>query len=121
MEEAIPFTISGLKSGFAKADGLVSLDDDILTLECVTKDKVIGAFESGVQEFRIPLSDLDSIEYIKKLFGARIRLRASKMIIFDGFPGHQRGEIELQFARREREVAKEFSKLIMHKLKSEFW
>jgi hypothetical protein len=78
MSEAVPFTISGIHSGLAEAEGLMRLEDDVLTLECETKDTVMGVLKSGVKEFHIPLSALDSVSYNKRLFGARIRIQAKK-------------------------------------------
>jgi len=40
------------------------------------------------------------------------------MKTFDGFPGHQQGQIELEFAIKEKEVAQDFSKLTSLKLKT---
>ena len=117
MGESIPFKVTGLKSGLAEAQGLLHLADDVLVLEFETKDTVIGATLSRVHEIRVSLSDIESIENRKKIFGSKLRLKAFKMKTFDGFPGHKQGQIELEFSRREKEAAQDLSKLINHKLK----
>ncbi len=118
MEATIPFKITGLQSGLAEAKGLLHLDDDVLTLEYETKDTVTGIFSSGVQQIQVRLSDIESVEYRKKILGAKIHLKAFKMKTFDSFPGHQQGKIELEFARREKESAQDFCKLMNYKLKT---
>ncbi len=65
----------------------------------------------------LALPDIESIENRKKIFGAKIRLKAFKMKTFNGIPGHKQGQIELEFGRKEKELAQDFSKLMSHKLK----
>ncbi len=117
MDKSIPFKVTGLKSGLAEAVGLLHLYDDVLTLEFETKDTVIGTILSSVHEIKVSLTDIESIENRKKIFGAKIRLKAFKMKTFKGFPGHKQGQIELEFGRKEKELAHDLSKLMSHKLK----
>ena len=65
----VPFTISELYAGFAKATGSMRLSDQQLILEYQVKDDVVGYISSGVKTVAIPFCEIVSVQLIQSWFG----------------------------------------------------
>ena len=101
----VPFSISDAYEGLADVDGLARFDGQALTLEFQTKDAFFGMIKSDVQNVQISLTDLASVHFAKKMFGATLTLRVHSMALVEKIPGARRGEIKLRFARKHRDEA----------------
>jgi hypothetical protein len=107
--QSIPFSIPNVYEGFAETEGLIRFEKDVLILEYQTKDSIVGVLKSGLKEVRIPLSELDSINFEKKLFKTQLTVRARKMSTFADIPANKQGEATLRFIRKNRDAAEELA------------
>lgn len=76
------------------------------------KDSFLNVFKSGVKEIRVPQSEIDLILFKRGWFGARVRIRFKSMKWLADLPGNDDGEVTLHVARRDRERAQEFVRIL---------
>lgn len=106
---SLPFKITKLFSDLAEAHGLITLEGDFLRMEFQTQDAILGVLKSQLKEIEIPVQELNSVIYEKKLFGTKIILRANKLTTLSRVPGHQKGQVVLEISRKDRELAERLS------------
>ncbi|MBN2092023.1 hypothetical protein JW964_20565 [candidate division KSB1 bacterium] len=104
---SLPFKITNLFSDLAEAHGLVSIEGDYLRMEFQTQDAILGLLKSQLKEIKIPIQELNSAIYQKKLFGTKIILRANKLSTLSRVPGHQKGQVVLEISRKDRDQAEQ--------------
>jgi hypothetical protein len=100
--ETLRFSVPGLHGGLAEAEGMARLDGDVLHFEYQTRDDIFGIMKSDLKDLQIPLGELTEASLELGWFKSEIVLRANSMKAFDGFPGHEAGEIRLRLARKDR-------------------
>ncbi|MCI0439262.1 MAG: hypothetical protein L0177_09050 [Chloroflexi bacterium] len=149
---SIQFSIPNAYEGFAKVEGLVRLEEDVLTAEfearsstvssvgeiarafCCwlpdvqTKSEVSRRLKPGVNEVRIPVSELDAVMFSKRLFGSEMTIKARSMNVVSEVPGSRRGAITMKFSRKDStdaqrlasELAVKISEHQLERLDTEF-
>ncbi len=105
----IPFEIKDQYSGLAKSSGILKFDNGCLVCEFRTKDTILGILKSSIKEIRIPVQDLLSVEYKKKMFGDKIFIRTKSMEYISYFPGLDSNEICLKINKQSRDFAQRLS------------
>lgn len=106
----VPFKIDEVYSGFAEAEGIMKYDERYLIFEMQTK--IIGIFKSGIKQYKIPLDEIYSFEYKKKMMGGLVTIRPNSMIHLNDFPTEKMGEISLKISRKHREAAEDLTRAI---------
>ncbi len=106
---SLPFKITNLFSDLAEAHGLVNMEGDFLRMEFQTQDAILGLLKSQLKEIRIPIQELNSAIYQKKLFGTKIILRANKLTTLSRVPGHEKGQVVLEISRKDRDIAEQLT------------
>jgi hypothetical protein len=106
---SLPFKITNLFSDLAEAHGLVTMEGDFLRMEFQTQDAILGLLKSQLKEIRIPIQELNSAIYQKKLFGTKIILRANKLTTLSRVPGHEKGQVVLEISRKDRDIAEQLT------------
>ncbi|MCG8373076.1 MAG: hypothetical protein MI700_06065 [Balneolales bacterium] len=101
----LPFYDDELNSGFMKLEGILRLEGDHINIEFQRKDSIMEVIKSGVKSLNIPLTDLEMIEYKKKLGGGRVILYAKRAVTFEDFPGGELTTRTLKISRKHRDIA----------------
>jgi len=110
--QPVPFTIPNVDHGLRKAEGVLKLDDGMLNLEYKTKDGFVGVIQSDIQELRIPLKELEGVEFKKGLFSHKLILHGTSMKSFEKVPGTEQASCTLKIARKNRKSAQNLASQI---------
>jgi serine/threonine protein kinase len=110
----VPFSISELYAGFAKATGCLYFDDEAVRLEYEVKDDVVGYMSSGVKNVRIPLADILSLELKRGRLGLRhtFEILTYKISSLEGVPRSEQGRARLSIARADVPLAERFAETV---------
>ena len=108
----LPFRVPDLLAGFAEGKGLAKASTTEIALEFVVKDTVLEVFKSGVKEIRIPRTEIDVVRLKRGWFGAKVHIRVKSLKWLGDLPGCDSGEITLQIARRDRDLAGDFVQML---------
>jgi len=111
----IPFKNSDRLDGLVEIHGLVGLEGDDLVLEFRRKP-LVRLRSPKVEDLRIPLSRISSIEYKQNWFRSQIRITTNRLKVAEALPEIRQGTFRLCFARREREVAERLARHLSHRL-----
>ncbi|TVR30859.1 MAG: hypothetical protein EA390_07515 [Balneolaceae bacterium] len=101
----IPFEIPNVNHGFVHVKGLIHFKTDHLVLEFDERDGFVGVIKSDMKEKKIPYEEIDSINYIKKLFRTRIEIVGKSMRSLHDIPGAEQGRCVLVISRKNRKKA----------------
>lgn len=100
--KAVSFEIPTVNQGFRIARGLLKLEGEELLFEFQVTDAFLEVFNSDVEEVRIELADLQSVEYKKGWFSSKIVLEARSLRVFEEIPGTDGAECVLKIKRKDR-------------------
>ena len=103
----VPFTLPEMFAGFVAAGGLAKATPTELTLEFVVQDNVLNVFKTGVNEIRIPRSEIDWIQHKRGWFGDKLKVRVKSLRCLADLPGSENAEVTLHISRRDRARAGE--------------
>jgi hypothetical protein len=106
---SLPFTLGGVYADLAQIRGVARLDDDHLVLEYRLQDSVVGVLQSELKELRIPLSDLESIEFQRGFFRNVLCVRARTMRVLESLPGAHDTQLRLVCRRQDRGHAQQLA------------
>ncbi|HWW02576.1 MAG TPA: hypothetical protein VNZ64_22955 [Candidatus Acidoferrum sp.] len=109
---ALPFKVPDLFAGFAEGKGLAKASPSELTLEFVIKDNLLNLLKSDPKEIRIPRAEIDGIRLERGWFGAKVHIRVKSLKWLTDLPGCDNGEVTLQVARRDRDQASDFVRVL---------
>lgn len=118
--KAVQFEIPTVSQGFRKAKGLLKLVRGDLQFEFQVSDAFFEIISSDVEEVSIALSDLQSVEYRKGWFGAKIVLEARSLRVFEDIPGTDQAECILKIKRKDKPDAERLVskiRLVMSEMK----
>lgn len=105
----VPFKIPSLYADLGEAEGVLSMEDDHLSIEIQTRDAIIGLIKSGVKEINIPISELAEVLFESKLFSKKLVVRGRKMSTLSKIPGCESGELKLNIDRKNKDAATAFA------------
>lgn len=106
---SLPFTIENLNGGFMKVEGILRVEGDHLVFEFQKKDAVVEAYQSELRTAKVPLSELDMIEFKKGWFSGKLILHGKIAKSFGDLPGKDLNERVLKIKRKNRERAASIS------------
>jgi hypothetical protein len=101
--ESLTFSLPDAYGGLADTHGIARIEGDDLVLEF--SSTVLGLYQGGVREVRIPIEGLESAETKKRFFRYLLEIRAQSMRSFEGVPSVQAGILKLHVARNEKLAA----------------
>jgi hypothetical protein len=104
-DRSVPFEITDINHGFQEAKGILKLARDGIAMEFEVQDSLVGIFKSGVKNLEISYADLESVEYKKGWFRAKIVLKGVSMRVFEDVPGTEHATCTLKVKREYREAA----------------
>lgn len=104
---SVPFEIDNINHGFQVAKGLLKLQDKELELEFEVQDAILGVINSGVRSVHLSFDDLESVQFKKGWFRAKIVLEAKSMRVFEDLPGSEQATCTLKVKRRDRKEAEQ--------------
>ena len=86
---------------------------DFLRFEFQIKDSISGMIKSSVKQVRVPVTQIETVQLHKGLFGCkwggvRIVMQSVDLNTFKEIPGMSHGKIELHVARENVEQAQAF-------------
>ena len=96
---SVPFKVE-VRGGFAEADGAAYVEEGLLVLEM--QMTLFGLVKRKPQAFRFDLTDLESVEHRRGLFGDKLTLRTRPFDVIAGVPGAAEGKLCLRVARKHR-------------------
>lgn len=102
---SFPFEIHDISSGFQVAKGLFKLKKDSIELEYEVEDAILGIISSGVESANLSYEDLESIQYKKGWFSAKVILKATSMHVLEKVPGSEQATATLKVKRKNRKEA----------------
>jgi len=103
--QSIPFESVDYNHGLQRAKGILKLNSDGIELEFQVQDSFVGLIKSDVKTLHLSYDELESIEYKKGWFSAKIILQTSSMRPLSELPGNEQGECTLKVKRKHRDEA----------------
>lgn len=116
---SLPFTIENLNGGFMKLEGILRVEENTLVFEYQKKDAVVEAYQSEVRTEKIPISEIDMLEFKKGWFSGKLILHGKTAKSFGDLPGKDLTERVLKVKRKNRDVAASISSNLNLKLSEE--
>jgi hypothetical protein len=108
--ESLTFSLPDAYGGMADTNGIARVEGDELVLEF--SSTVLGVYQGGVREVRIPIEGLESAETKKRFFRFLLEIRARSMRSFEGVPGVKAGSLKLQVGRNDKLAAEHLANAI---------
>ena len=102
---SVPFSIPNLYGGFATARGIARIEPEHLVLEFDIRDDLIGELTSGINQARIPLTEIESLEVSRRLWWTTLAVRTRSMAPIADVPGRTQEGVRLNIARKYRNDA----------------
>jgi hypothetical protein len=104
-----PFYIKGVFGGLAKAKGIAILSNHSCVFQYSIAGKLFSSLlESDVKEVDIPFSCISHMEYRKPMFDKpQLIFQLSDLNLAAQFPKHDRGQVVIQFDKKDKKLAKE--------------
>jgi hypothetical protein len=111
---SVPFSYIGSGGNLVNVTGILRLENDDLFLSFRKADPFMLGRKLPLKEVRIPLTQVDALEFLNNriLFHVRLRLRVRKLEFLDPVPGSDGAEIVLWCRRRYRPIANELANLV---------
>ncbi|MBD3617805.1 MAG: hypothetical protein HUJ22_14700 [Gracilimonas sp.] len=113
---SLPFTIENLNGGFMKVEGILRVEGEYLVFEYQKKDAVVEAYQSELRTEKIPISELDMLEFKKGWFSGKLILHGKRASSFGDLPGKELTERVLKVKRKHRNTAASISSNLNLKL-----
>ncbi len=90
---------------FGKVEGILTFENNMLILEFTTS--LFMLYKSEIKELRIPLDDLDSIEFVKNFpyIEGTLFIRSHRMKSFEGIPQSPPGQVALSISEKDSNKA----------------
>jgi hypothetical protein len=109
----LPFSIENVYQGLARVNGMLILQQQMLTLEFQVKDALLGGFfKSRAKSMRIPLMQIESVRFKKSFFGDSLTIQVTSISLLEGLPTAHPGELKLSTRKQDRERAQQFESRI---------
>lgn len=110
---SVPFTITSLFAGLGQCHGMLYDTGEHLRFEFQIKDTISGMIKSSVRQVRVPVTQIENVQFAKGLFGGKwtgvkIVMQAVSFETFKEIPGMSHGKIELQIDKENAPLAEAF-------------
>ncbi len=114
--QRIPFSLDDIYSGFAEAEGILTVNNDELVFEFQTKDTVFGVIMSKPRKITIPISEIVSIKYKRNWFVSRLQIYVSQLSLLQAFPKTKEGGVSLKIKRKHKQTAQDIVSFVNYRL-----
>ena len=95
-----------------EVEGILALEPDALVMQYRVRDRA-AAYDSGVQELRVPLSSVETVEVQRRWFGApRLIIRVRDLAVLAAVPGARGGELAIEVRRDDLATANDIASSI---------
>jgi len=115
----VNFKIPDLYGSLAEVKGLVQTSGDKVLIEYDVRDTIFGAAKSKLKELVIPVSDLTSVQFDRKLWYTKITLHGRRMKTFADMPGSDSDGVRLHFGKENRDASEHLFEEIKGMLEKE--
>ena len=102
---ACPFTIPDPNFGITRAHGIVRWDGNQLGLEFEIRDEIVGVYRSRPRLIEIPRDELVWFRFRHGFFFPKLLFQTEHLATVADVPHAVSGQVSLQVARRDRELA----------------
>lgn len=106
----LPFFVPDIYQGFATANGIAQLNSVGLQLELEVKEHWFGRSRCSIIKMRIPYCEISTVVLRSNWFVTRLMIQTCRVATVSQFPEQESGRITLGIARRDRDVAKSWSR-----------
>jgi len=113
---SLPFSFANVYEGFAKAQGILRVDENALTLEFEIKDNLFGVLKSGIKEVIIPIQYIDAVTLNKSWLRTALVVRVQSLKLLGHIPKHNQGQLWLYISRKDRNIASNFASCLRLKI-----
>lgn len=113
---SLPFSFANVYEGFAKAQGILRVDENALTLEFEIKDNLFGVLKSGIKEVIIPIQYIESVTLNKSWLRTALIVRVQSLKILSHIPKHNQGQLWLYISWKDRDIASKFASFLRLKI-----
>ncbi len=101
----VPFKLNDLYGGFAKAYGLIKIEQKMLVIEIETQDTITGMIKSGVKRYEFPIESINFLKLKNSLFSGKLIIGFLNMALLEQFPHRKADRIELLISRKNLDSA----------------
>lgn len=115
----VPFHTDIDEFGIRVAHGWLILGDNMLIIEFQKEDGFVGMIKSDIERIEVPFKIIESIDFEKSFFSAKVIIEPKSMKDFDGIDIVKRGRLKLNIKRKYRKLAESTLSTAMYQL-SEF-
>ncbi len=105
---SLPFKNENVYEGFAITEGALSLRENSLVFEFITKDSVVGALKSEVKQVVVAFENIEELSFKKSIFGNKLSVRLTNFMIAQELPGQEDCEVKLRITRKNTDTAQSF-------------
>ncbi|MEQ8537097.1 MAG: hypothetical protein RIB93_06495 [Coleofasciculus sp. D1-CHI-01] len=109
---SLPFSFANVYEGFAKAQGILRVDENALTLEFEIKDNLFGVLKSGIKEVIIPIQYIESVTLNKSWLRTALVVRVQRLKLLSYIPKHDQGQVWLYISRNDRYIASQVASFL---------
>ncbi|WP_246075334.1 hypothetical protein [Gracilimonas mengyeensis] len=92
-----------------KLEGILRVEGEELVFEYKKKDAVVEAYQSDLRTERVPLKELDMLEFKKGWFSGKLILHGKSARSFGDLPGEDLTERVLKVKCKHRNIAADIS------------
>lgn len=103
----LPFSIPDLYAGLATAHGMARFDGKHVSIEFEVRDEIAGVVRSGVKDAAVSVQDILSIQLKRGWWKHQVLIQTDHLKVGE-IPNMERGQIRLQIARNDLEIAERF-------------
>jgi len=112
----IPFSMEDVYAGFGQVEGILTVNQDRMEFELLTKDAFFGVVKSKPKLIRIPLTEIDSIRYKRNVFISRMYVHVSRLSLVQEFPKSDEGTLVLKIRRNQKENARAIVSFVSYRI-----
>lgn len=116
---SVAFKISNINQEFVEVKGLLSAHEESLLIEFERKEEVFGSSKPGLNEARIPYSDLEDLEWKNGFFRSKIILIGKSMRSLSEVPGAEQGRLVMNVKRKDRDDAEKVASRVRLRISEE--
>ena len=116
INDSVPFRIYEL-DGDQIVDGSLRMTTDYLIINAIYKDKDADLIKSDLRSFKIPLFELENVDFKKGILKNLMFIKCSSPASFEDLPQHKENVYQLVVKHSYRKLAIDFVERVREVLK----
>ena len=116
INDSVPFRIYEL-DGDQIVDGSLRMTTDYLIINAIYKDKDADLIKSDLRSFKIPLFELENVDFKKGILKNLMFIKCSSPASFEDLPQHKKNVYQLVVKHSYRKLAIDFVERVREVLK----